>query len=115
MDSEFESMRGILGKLPERTAPAGFTDKLMDEVQWMERRRIYRRVVLTLILRSAVFVAVFLSLALPVASFLDLGWAGAGWHLVDALGQSEKWVAGHVYFLFPLGILVFVRRLFAIK
>lgn len=113
MDSEFESMRGILGKLPEQTAPAGFTDKLMEEVQWMERRRIYRRVVLTLVLRSVVFVGILSSLFLPMVS--SVSWAGAGWHVIEVLAQSGKWVAGHVYFLLPLIVLVFVRRVFAIK
>ena len=115
MDSELESMRGILGKLPERPAPVGFTDKLMDEVRQMERRRIYRRVVLTLVLRSIVFVGVLLSLVLPVASSVDFGWAGAGWRAVEALGQAGKWVVGHVYFLFPLLVLFLVRRMLAIK
>ncbi len=115
---EIADITGIpKAKLPEQSAPDGFTDKVMEEVQWMGRRRIYRRVVLTLVLRSMVFVGILLSLVLPVAfsDDFDFGWAGAGWHVVEALGQSGKWVAGHVYFLFPLGILVFVRRLFAIK
>src|ERR1700753_544701 len=113
MDSEFESIRGILGKMPEKDAPAGFTDKLMVEVRQIERRRIYRRLVLAMVLRSVVIVGVLLSILLPVVA--SVGWGGAGWHTVGAIAQAGKWVVAHVYFLLPLLVLFLAGRVFAIK
>ena|ERR1700761_366809 len=113
MDSEFESIRGMLGKLPEKAAPAGFTDKLMVEVRQIERRRIYRRLVLAMVLRSVVIVGVLLSVLLPAVS--SVGWGEAAWHTIEALAQAGKWVGGHVYFLLPLVVLFAARRMFAIK
>jgi hypothetical protein len=113
MDSEFESMRGMLGKLPERAVPNDFTGKLMAEVRQIERRRIYRRLVLAMILRSVVIVGVLLSLLLPAA--FSVGWGGAAWHAVESFAQAGKWVGAHVYFLLPLLVLFLARRMFAIK
>jgi hypothetical protein len=115
MDSEFESMREMLGRLPEEAAPTGFTGRLMEEVQEIGRRRIYRRLVLAMVLRSAVIVGVLLSLLVPVASSVGPGGAGAAWHMVEAFAQAGKWVGAHVYFLPPLLVLFLARRMFAIK
>jgi hypothetical protein len=95
MDSEFESMRAVLSKLPERTAPAGFTGKLMEEVGQIERRRIYRRLVLVLVIHGF---------------RIDVNWNGIG-----ELEQAGREVLDHVYFLFPFVVLLFARRLFGIK
>jgi hypothetical protein len=113
MDSEFESMRAVLGKLPERTAPAGFTGKLMEEVGQIERRRIYRRLVLVLVLRSVVLVGLLLALVIPLVIHgfrIDVNWNGIG-----ELEQAGREVLDHVYFLFPFVVLLFARRLFGIK
>lgn len=85
----------------------------MTEVQEIERRRIYRRIVLAMILRSVVIVGVLLSLLLPAAS--SAGWGGAASRTVEALTQAGKWVGEHVFFLLPLLVLFLARRVFAIK
>jgi hypothetical protein len=44
-----------------------------------------------------------------------LGWAGAGWHAIGAVGQVGKWVVGHVYFVMRLLVLFLARRMLPIK
>lgn len=113
MENEFEPLRGALGKRMKRTAPADLAGKVMEEVQRLERRRVYRRLVLVLTLRSAVFVVVLLLLLLPLISQgirVD-----AAWKTVQGLKHGGEQALNSLYFVTPLIVLLLVRRIFAIK
>jgi len=113
MESEFDPGRGTLGTRMKRTAPAGLADKVMGEVLYFERRRIYRRLVVAMILRSAVFLVILLLMLLPVISHgirVD-----DVWRSVQGLEHGGVRMLNDLYFLAPLIVLLFVRRLFAIK
>ena len=121
MESEFEPIRGALGKRLKRTAPADLADKVMGEVLRMEQRRVYRRLVIVMTLRSAVFVAVLLLLLLPLVSGFGSGSGSGGIRIdfglraLEGLESGGRWMLNNFYFLLPLMVLLFVRRLFAIK
>ena len=113
MENEFEPIRGNIGARMKRTASADLTDKVMDEVLRFERRRVFRRLVLVIALRSAVFLMIPVFLLLPVVSHgisVD-----AAWKSLQGLGHGGVRLLNDLYFLTPLIVLLFVRRLFAIK
>jgi hypothetical protein len=112
MDKEDELFRSLLSNT-RKTASAGFTETVMREVRAMEERRIRRRLILAIILRTAFFTGLFVLLVVPVVI------RGIS---VDELLRLQKEVAEGIagvlknaYFLLPLAVLWIGRKLFAIK
>lgn len=126
MEREDELLRALMNG-SKKTAPAGFTETVMQQVRELEKRRIYRRLVLTIVLRTALFIFLLLLLVLPLA----LRWINIGapqitidgsWFTLDGLwrliGEAGQWAAGlqqNAYLLLPLLVLLFGRKAIAIK
>ena len=113
MDREDDVIRSLLSNTDRKTAPAGLTEAIMQEVQELERRRVYRRVVRIVIFWTAVFIGLLLLL---VVLLVRRGVSAD--ELFRLQLEAVEGIVGilkNAYFLIPLVVLLIGRKLFAIK
>ena len=114
-ENEYEEMRELLQHSLARTAPAGLEQKIMKEVVAFDNKRFGQRQALASWLRFVAVGLVVILLARVVGSQLSWNFTGkltasdvAGW--AEKSGDAGKWLMEHIYYLFPLGLLLFRRR-----
>jgi hypothetical protein len=114
--NEFEDTRDLLSHAPLRTAPAGLEQKIMNRIIAFDDKRRGERRALTSWLRFIAVGLVVVLVARVIVSQMNWNFAGkltaddvAGW--AGKSGDAGRWLADHCYYLLPLALLFFRRRM----
>ena len=115
-ENEYEGMRQLLQRGSVRTAPAGLDQKIMNGIVAFDGKRRRHRQALTSWLRFLAVGIVLILLARVFGSQVSWNFTGkvtvndvAGW--AAKTGDAGKWLMEHSYFLVPLVLLIFRRRM----
>ena len=114
-ENGYEEMRELLQRGSARPAPAGLEQKIMKGIVAFDNRRRRERRALTSWLRFIAVGLVVILMARVFGSQMNWNISGkltadnlAGW--AEKTGDAGRWLADHVYYLLPLALLLFRRR-----
>jgi hypothetical protein len=115
-ENEYEDLRELLRKASVRTPPAGLDQRIMREVAVLDGKRRGQRRALVSWLRFVAVGSVVILLASFLGSELSLDLSGkltAGniAEVAERSGDAGRWMADHSYYLLPLALLFFRRRM----
>lgn len=115
-EKEYGAMRELLGRASVKTAPDGLDQKIMSGITAYDGKRRKQRQALSSWLRMVAMGMVVILLVRVFGS--QVSWNTGGKLTVDDLagvavktGDAGRWLADHCYYLLPLILLLFRRRM----